>query len=250
MSIIAFYNLKGGVGKTASAVNLAYLYSQSGQRTLLWDLDPQGASSWYLDYDTEKKFNSKKLIGGKLVLKNLVKKTRYKKLHLIPAKVSNRNFDTLINQQTSSDQLLYDLVYPFTEHYPVIILDCPPSLSYLTENIFYAADLLAMPMLPTWLSLRTYEQVNHFLKKKGYSRKKLMPFFSMVDRRKKLHSGWLIKQPEEIKQMFNSYIPYASIVEKMGAYRAPVQEYASVTPVAASYRALWKEMENFLAKDY
>jgi hypothetical protein len=62
MSIIAFYNLKGGVGKTASAVNLAYLYSQSGQRTLLWDLDPQGASSWYLDYDTEKKFNRKKLI--------------------------------------------------------------------------------------------------------------------------------------------------------------------------------------------
>ncbi len=250
MSIIAFYNLKGGVGKTASAVNLAHLSSLSGQRTLLWDLDPQGASSWYLDFDTEKKFNSKKLIGGKLILKDLVKNTPYKKLHLIPAKASSRNFDVLINQQTSNDKLLYELIYPFTERYPVIILDCPPSLSYLTENIFYAADLLVMPMLPTWLSLRTYEQVRHFLKKNAYSRKKLMPFFSMVDRRKKLHSDWLLNQPEEIKRMFMSYIPYASIVEKMGAYRSPIQVFAPTTPVAASYRALWKEIENYLAKEY
>jgi len=48
MRIIAFYNLKGGVGKTASAVNIAYLAAQSNLRTLLWDLDPQGAASWYL----------------------------------------------------------------------------------------------------------------------------------------------------------------------------------------------------------
>ena len=46
MKIFATYNIKGGVGKTATAVNLSYLAAMDGYRVLLWDLDPQGAASY------------------------------------------------------------------------------------------------------------------------------------------------------------------------------------------------------------
>src|SRR5210317_348826 len=94
MRIIAFYNLKGGVGKTASAVNIAYLAAQSNLRTVLWDLDPQGAASWYLTTDDTKTYKSKKLLKGKVRAADLAVETVYDRLTLVPADLSYRKFDT------------------------------------------------------------------------------------------------------------------------------------------------------------
>jgi cellulose biosynthesis protein BcsQ len=71
MKTIALYNLKGGVGKTASAVNLAHCAASSGRRTVLLDLDPQGAASFYLKSEAGEKFNAKKFTQGKGILRNL-----------------------------------------------------------------------------------------------------------------------------------------------------------------------------------
>jgi cellulose biosynthesis protein BcsQ len=60
MFIISLYNLKGGVGKTASCVNFAYMAARDGFRTLIWDLDPQGAASYYYKAHTTIKGSAKK----------------------------------------------------------------------------------------------------------------------------------------------------------------------------------------------
>ncbi|MGZ4960500.1 MAG: ParA family protein, partial [Methylomonas sp.] len=90
MNVLAVYSIKGGVGKTASAVNLAYTAARNGYRTLVWDLDPQGASSYYFRIKPKIKGGSKDLITGKRELEGLIKGTDFENLHLLPADFSFR----------------------------------------------------------------------------------------------------------------------------------------------------------------
>jgi len=66
MTVFGIYNIKGGVGKTAASVNLSYLSSLDGNKTLLWDLDPQGSSSFYYDKEQRNDASLKKIITGKI----------------------------------------------------------------------------------------------------------------------------------------------------------------------------------------
>ncbi len=93
MNTLATYNIKGGVGKTAAAVNLAYLAARDGHRTLLWDLDPQGAASYLLRVRPRVKGGGKALIRGKTSLEEAVKPTEFDRLDLVPADFTYRNLD-------------------------------------------------------------------------------------------------------------------------------------------------------------
>ncbi len=77
MSVFATYNIKGGVGKTAAAVNLAWLSAQEGARTLVWDLDPQGAASFYFRIEPKVKGGGKGLVQGKRDAHKVIKWTDY-----------------------------------------------------------------------------------------------------------------------------------------------------------------------------
>ena len=93
MRVLATYNIKGGVGKTATTVNLAYLASQQGIRTLVWDLDPQGAASYYFRVKAKVKGGGKKLIKGRTDLDARIKATDFPGLDLLPADFSYRHLD-------------------------------------------------------------------------------------------------------------------------------------------------------------
>ncbi len=241
MKVLAVYNLKGGVGKTSTAVNMAYLASQAGYKTILWDLDPQGASSWYFNSDYEGKVNAKKIINQKTQLCKLIQKTDFPNLDIIPADISFGQFDVQLDKINNNLQL-EKVIEPFRDNYSLLILDCPPGLTRLTENVFEAMDAVLLPMIPTWLSLRSYDQLRLFLTDRKLSHKQIYPFFSMVDYRKKLHQDWLKIPPAQITKLLKSYITYSSLVEKMGEKKLPVELFAKNTSVAASYRTLWKEV--------
>ncbi len=245
MKVLAVYNLKGGVGKTSTAVNLAYLASRAGYKTLLWDMDPQGASSWYFETDFSKPVKAKRLIKQRTPCCTLVKRTRYENLDMIPADISYAQFDIELDKYNNNQQLA-KIIQPLSDNYSLVILDCPPGLTRLTENILYAMDAVLLPMVPTWLSLRSYDQLRYFMNLKGISKKRIYPFFSMVDYRKKLHQSWLHNPPAQIKRLLKSYITYSSTVEKMGEYKLPVELFADTSGVAASYRTLWKEIRKKL----
>ena len=148
MKIVALYSIKGGVGKTSSAVNLAFIAASKGYRTLVWDLDPQGASSYYFRIKPKLKGGSKDLIAGKRELDGLIKGTDFENLDLLPSDFSFRNLDLILDTKKKPTQQLKKLLKPLVEEYDFIFLDCPPNISLLSEAVFEASDVLLSPIIP------------------------------------------------------------------------------------------------------
>ncbi|SLN77727.1 ParA family protein [Oceanibacterium hippocampi] len=246
MIYLAVHNMKGGVGKTATAVNLAYLAADEGARVLLWDLDPQGASSFYLRIRDKVKGGARKLIQGKKDLLSLVKATDFERFDLLPADMSYRNFDILLDAEKKSTRRLRQLMKPLGNDYDIVLLDCPPGLTLLSENILRAADAIIVPLIPTTLSIRSHEQTVEFCRENDIRTPNFLPFFSMVDRRKKLHRELTQDETRKALGILSSAIPYSSDIERMGIERAPVPAFAPRTTAAGCYRALWREIRDRL----
>lgn len=242
MKILATYNIKGGVGKTTAAVNLAYKAASSGHTTLVWDLDPQGASSYYFRVKPKVKGGGKQLIAGKRELDGLIKGTDYENLDLLPADFSFRNLDLVLNAKKKPTQRLRKLLKPLEDEYEFVFLDCPPNISLLSEAVFETADALLSPIIPTTLSVRTLDQLKKFIKDNSLKKMDLMPFFSMVDRRKKLHREIIDSLPKQHPEILNSAIPYASDVERMGVERMPLGGFVTNSPSANAFNELWLEV--------
>ena len=97
MQILASYNIKGGVGKTATSVNLAFHSAHEGARTLIWDLDPQGAATFYFRVRPKIKGGSRALLKGRHDLADLIKATDHENLDLLPSDFSYRTMDLLLD---------------------------------------------------------------------------------------------------------------------------------------------------------
>lgn len=243
MDILATYNIKGGVGKTATAVNLGHLAALDGRRTVIWDLDPQGAATFYFRIKARIKGGGKGLLRKKRDLEDAIKGTDFPGLDLIPADFSFRNLDLALADAKKPVRQLLRLMRPLAEEYDFLILDCPPSISLVSENVFHAADALLIPLIPTVLSLRTYRQLQEHLAAKGFRAVALLPFFSMVDRRKRMHLDTMASLRDQDPRLLDTVIPYASVVERMGIHRAPVAAIAPQSPAAVAYGNLWEEMK-------
>ena len=240
MIVIALYNLKGGVGKTASCVNFSYLAAKEGYKTLLWDIDPQGATSFYFNVK-QKSLGIKKLIGKDAVLDKAVMATDYENLDIIPADNSAKSHDIMVDEMRTSKNRLKTVLKQFDGEYDFVFIDCPPGFSALSENIFSAADIVLMPVIPTTLSVRTYQMVKEYFKEKDIDQAKLMCFFTMTDLRKNMHHE-IMEQLFKDKRFFGNYIPALSDVEKMGIYKKPIEEFARSSYAAQCYRELWTEI--------
>jgi cellulose biosynthesis protein BcsQ len=241
MKTFALYNLKGGVGKTAAAVNLAYLSSRDGYRTLLWDLDPQGASTFYFRIEPESGDADRYLRKRRRALR-AIKGTDYERLDLLPADVSARHADLQLDAADKPKSRLRRILRLFEPDYDYVFMDSPPSISLLSENIFCAADVLLIPLIPTALSLRAYDQVSSFLQICDGARADRRPFFSMVDRRRRLHRELVTSFVAAHPEVLRTYIPYAAEIEKMGVHRAPVARFAGTTGPAQAFEALWSNV--------
>ncbi len=247
MKIIGVYNIKGGVGKTATAINTAYLAAEEGNQTLVWDLDPQAAATFYFRVKPKVKGGGKALVRGKRELDSVVKGTDFENLDLLPADFSFRNMDLVLEDAKKPTKQLSRLLKPLSEEYDYIFLDCPPSISLVSENIFRASDAILVPMIPTTLSARTLHQLMDFLDGHGQlTDLRVKPFFSMVDRRKRLHLDLMAQLPEQYPGILQTHIPYASEVERMGVHRMPLTAYAPSNVAAKAYRALWEEVKTGL----
>ena len=240
MTTLALYNLKGGVGKTAAAINFAYLAAADGLKTLLWDLDPQGSSSFYLHVKNDKS-ESEKLFSGKLDIKDAIKDSGFENLWAIPADISARNIDVILDDAKQSKKKLKSLLNSL-RGFDLVILDSPPGISLVHDNVFNAADYILMPNIPTTLSIRSYETVAAYFKENELDKTKLKCFFSMVDHRKTLHHETL-QSFYNNKLFLKNYIPYLSDVEKMGVHQQPLFEFANSSYAAQCFRDLWSEVK-------
>ncbi len=239
MHTLSIYSMKGGVGKTAAAVNLGYLAAQDGLRVLLWDLDPQAASTFYLRVEP-KRGGASKLLSGKLDLNQLIKASDFGGLDLLPARFSFRKADLVLADKQAPAHRFARLLEPFAHHYDLVIFDCAPGLSTMSEAVLACSQVALVPVIPTPLSLRTLTMLTRHLH--GASKPRIVPFFSMVDRRKQLHKDIVAARASLSATPLETTIPYASQVERMGLARAPLGAFAAGSSAFKAYRALWEEV--------
>lgn len=244
MTTIALYSNKGGVGKTAAAVNLAYLAAASGASTLLCDLDAQGSSTYYFRVQPGIKRKARGLVKGNKEILDSVKATDYAGLDLLPADFSHRHLDLAYADRKKPTERLAKALAPLQSEYDVVLLDCPPTINLLAENVFTCADVLLTPLIPTSLSLLAHRQLLAFLHEHDYRAERVYAFLSMVDVRKRLHRDLLVEARASLPRILQAAIPYLAAVEQMGVQRAPVHAFAANTPAAAAYRDLWAEVHS------
>lgn len=247
MKVLATYNIKGGVGKTSAAVNLAALAARDGFRTLLWDLDPQGSATFLFRVKPKVSGGVRKLIERRSDVEDLLKGTDVEGLDLLPADFSYRHMDLVLGGTKRPEARLAKLLLPVAGDYDLAILDCPPSISLVSESVFETADALLVPLIPATLSVRTFEQLLRFVEEQVADPPEVVAFFSMVDRRKRLHREVVAGLGQMYKQIAASAIPSASDVERMGIRRSPLVEFAPASAAARAYAALWEETVTRLA---
>jgi chromosome partitioning protein len=242
VKIVAVTNIKGGVGKTTAAVNLAYLCAAGGHTTLLWDLDPQGGATYLLRGEAHEHGSAKKLLAGKHDLPELILATDYARLDLLPAHFSYRNFAVHLAQRRHPTERLLRMSRALRDVYDVLFLDCPAGISLLTENVLRAAEIALVPLVPSPLSVRMLEELREFVEREHWSDLELLPFFSMVDRRRSLHRDFIASTRRMFPGMLATEVPYRSEIERMSLERAPLAAHAPSGEAAQVYRALWAEI--------
>ena len=237
-NVLATYNIKGGVGKTSAAVNLAYLASREGARTLLWDLDPQGASTYLFRVRPKVRGGGRKLVRLKSDPTGLIKGTDHEGLDLLPADFSYRHMDLALDRFKRPTRRLAKVLAPLRDQYDYVFLDCPPSISLVSESVFEAADALLVPVIPATLSSRTLDQLETLVNGKPA----VLAFFSMVDGRKRLHRDVMERLRTEHASVLGAAIPASAEVERMGLERTVLAGFAPRGRAARAYEALWADV--------
>jgi len=238
--VLATYNIKGGVGKTSAAVNLAYLAAREGHATLLWDLDPQGASTFLFRVRPQVKGGAQKLVRLRTPVQDLIRGTDHDRLDLLPADFSYRHLDLALDAFKNPTRRLARVIAPLRDQYDFIFLDCPPSISLVSESVFETADALLVPIIPATLSSRTYEQLEALARGGPI----VLAFFSMVEVRKSLHREVMARvRGIHRLTMLGAAIPSSDDIERMGEERDPVAAFAPASRAAMAYEALWWDVQ-------
>lgn len=244
MKVAATYSIKGGVGKTTAAVNLAFEAAQAGARVLVWDLDPQGGATFLLRVRPKLRAGSKRLIARGTLAEHVLG-SDLSTVHVLPADFSLRHLDLHLARTDAPGARLAELLQPLAGDYDLAILDCAPSISLASESIFGAADALLVPVIPATLASRTLRQLTRVLDGRPDA-PAVLPFLSMVDRRRKLQR----EQTDELRRLWPTLLPTAipasAVIERMGSARAPLGSYAPSTVARRAYRELWSEIAQVL----
>jgi cellulose biosynthesis protein BcsQ len=247
MRTIAIHNAKGGVGKTTTAVNLAYLAADAGPRVLLWDLDPQAASTFAFRIQPHVAGFGKRSLENGDALRDAIKQTDYDNLYLLPADFAYHKLDRLLGSLGDPGRLLHSLLATIGRDFDIVFLDCPAGFSRLTEAILSSADTILAPTIPTVLSLRMLAQLVEQAER-SRSRSSLAAVFNMVDRRKTLHRRACELATVHGEIFLSAQIPYASVVEQMATRRMPTAAFAADAPAARAFAEVWAELQTRRAR--
>lgn len=165
MKVWAVANQKGGVGKTTSVVSLGGLLAQRGYRTLLLDMDPHGSMSAYFRLDPDKTENSLyrlfQIKQSKISIppKNLIHKTAYENLSLLPASTAMATLDRQLGASDGMGLVVKQALEALSGDYDFALIDCPPLLGVLMVNALAACEHLIIPVQTEFLAVKGLERM-------------------------------------------------------------------------------------------
>lgn len=237
---IAIYSVKGGVGKTTLAANLAWASaSLSAHRTLLWDLDAAGGSGFLYGLEARDSRLAEDVFSREQSPSKLIRKTACAGVDVLPADESIRALDAQL-VRIGKRKRLAKLAGELAADYDRIVLDCPPVMNELSAQVVRAADLVIVPLPPSPLSARAFDLVVREIAGNSRRHPPILPVLSMLDMRRALHRQAFEKHPGW------PTIPYASVVEQCAVRREPVGKIAPQSPAARQFAMLWHAIEKKL----
>ena len=237
-----------GVGKTTTAINLAYYLSKSGKKTLLIDFDPQGnATSGFGINKNDLIYTSSEVVAGSCTLDAAILPTDYKNLYVVPTVPALANTEAELSQADKRFSRLKTAIASSDYNFDYIIIDSPPSLSLLTVNGLIASNYILLPVQTEFYALEGLGQLLETVKliRKGMNPELdiigVLP--TMVDSRTVLSS----QVHEEIKKhfpgkVFDTVIPRNIRVAEAPSHGVPIGVYDKFSKGARAYKALAKEV--------
>lgn len=240
MRSLAVYSIKGGVGKTTIAMNLAWCAAVASQRrTLVWDLDPHGGSTFLLRAEPDQRRRAQSVFAREVDPQALICRTSHERLDLLPADKSLGNLDSFLTTLDRRKRLS-KIAASLAPHYDRIIFDCPPVMNEVSSQVFRAADAILVPLSPSPLAWRALDDVRQDLARNHKGHGPILPVLSMVDRRRTLHRAACDAHPDW------HVIPMSSQAEQVAVRREALCSFNPNSPVSRAFLALWRSVEGRL----
>lgn len=244
MKNVVIFSMKGGVGKTSAAVNLAYAAARDGYGTLLCDLDAQGSAGYCFRVKPHG-VKAGRLVKDGRAAASRIKGTDYANLDILPASLSLRHLAVVLSEAKGSRKRLGRVLDGLGSDYDLMVLDVHSGLDLEAEGLMRTADLLLIPVVPSSLSVNTFTIVRTFMRKRDINLNRLRVFFSMVDARRRLHRE-TVEQLGADPAVLPVSVPYSSLVERMAEEREPLLVRHSRSAPGRAYTELWDNVRAVL----
>lgn len=214
---------------------------------MLWDLDPQGGSSYFFNRQNHNNNTHARLFDRYITIYDVIHST------------DSYHIDVISNDALFSDQFMnkaskmtainfgnHDLVKitlsEVEDDYDVCIMDCSPGRFLLHNNIFQAANLLLIPNVPAPLSVYCNNMLMESLQSDIIIRNKTLSFYNMVQPHKNLHRHYLAQRKEETVRILNNFIPFYSDIELITHTKESIFHQLRESKAIIYYQNLWLEI--------
>ena len=243
---IAVISRKGGVGKTTTTINLACLLAKMNLSVLVWDLDPQGGTSYFFNKAHSNNNNFGKFFGNYIPIYDVIKPADTSHIDIISNDTSFsdqfiNSASPLIKLEFLNNGLFKNKLDEVSDDYDVVIIDCPPGKFTMHDNVFTAADLLLIPNIPAPLSVYCNNMLVVSLGKIKNLKAKIFSFYNMVQARKTLHKMYLANAVTDVGQLQN-HVPFYTEIETISHNKSSIFHQLKDSKSMVYYENLWDEI--------